>query len=407
LADAYQKLGDVEGSTVEGNTGDVNSALASYRRAVALRDSVGDAQASATKIRTAYLLALTSLANAESVSGDGSRALPLCEKAVSTAEAWLKNGSSDADLLTAAANAYSQLATNQRIKGDFEAAVTSAKQSLTLQLRTRELRPNDEKLLRSVAVRYWAVGSSQKLAGHSEEAVAAYRTARDLLRQVAERSPGNAQSRRELLGASWILAGATVDVLHQQKKSQQPALLLWQDAWRTGSQLLKDDPGNALVEDDMTLISLGLGTAVSEVGRPRDALEILTPAVAAQDRRYASAPENRTAGYYLALLLVESADCRQALRDLSASLKAHRAAQNIFDRLISSNPEDFQYRQDSVSSLKTSGDILAQLGDSEGARSTYREALGIADGMPKGQSLQDVAPLIAALRQALDRMAQK
>ena len=42
LADAYFKLGDVQGGTVEGNIGDNKAALASYRRAVALRESVHD-----------------------------------------------------------------------------------------------------------------------------------------------------------------------------------------------------------------------------------------------------------------------------------------------------------------------------------------------------------------------------
>ena len=90
------------------------AALASYRKALALRDSAGDAHASATKPRVGYLDALTGLANAEAVSGDAARALPLCEKAVAVAESWIHNGSSDSDLLTAAAFSYSQLSTHQR-----------------------------------------------------------------------------------------------------------------------------------------------------------------------------------------------------------------------------------------------------------------------------------------------------
>ncbi len=78
LADAYQKLGAVQGSTVEGNTGDTKAALASYRRGLALRDAVEDAHSSVTNVRVGYLRALTSLANVETVSGDlGSRAAPL------------------------------------------------------------------------------------------------------------------------------------------------------------------------------------------------------------------------------------------------------------------------------------------------------------------------------------------
>ena len=130
LADAYGKLGAVQGSPVDGNTGDVKSALVSYRRSVALRDSVGDERATSTPVRVAYLESLSGLANSEAISGDPARVMPLCAKAVAVAEVWLQNGSNDSDLLSAAANTYAQLATRQRESGDFEAAMTSSKRSV-------------------------------------------------------------------------------------------------------------------------------------------------------------------------------------------------------------------------------------------------------------------------------------
>ena len=302
LADAYNKLGDVQGGTGEGNTGDTKAALASYRRAVELRESVHDAQASTTKVRVAYLKALTDLANEEATAGDAARAVPLCEKAVSIGEAWLQQGPSDADLLTATANAYSQLGFHQRVEGKFEVAVASAKHSLALQVRARDLRPGDEKLLRSVATRYWAVGSAEKLAGHPEEAIAAYTTTVELMRQVAARDPGNVKSRRELLGASCCWRRLRWTCCTSRRRGKGEALPLWEDALGIGTQLLNEDPANALVEADVTLISLGLGSALEDVGRPRDALNVVVPAAERQERRHLSSPENRTAAYYLALL---------------------------------------------------------------------------------------------------------
>jgi tetratricopeptide (TPR) repeat protein len=400
LADAYQKLGTVQGSTVEGNTGDTKAALASHRRGLALRDSVDDAHSSATNVRVGYLSALTSLANVETVSGDPARALPLCEKAVSVAESWIQEKSSDPDLLSSAANSYSQLATHQAEKGDFEAAVTSAKRSLALQQQARDLRPGDPKLLRSVATRYWAVGSAQKIAGHSEEAIATFKTTVELMRQVAANTPGNVQSRRELLGASWLLADSMVDLLRKQKKSQDPALPLWQDAFGIGTQLLQEDPANALVEADVTLISMGLGTTLHELGRPRDALNVLRPAAERQNRRYLSAPENRTAEYYLALLDQESATCQKDLKDLPGALKSSRTAIQLFEQLVAASPTNLEYRHAQISNLGDAGDVLAASGDYSGARAKYREALQIAEHLPKGPSLWDPAPLIAELSAA-------
>ena len=317
------------------------------------------------------------------------------------ADAWLQSGGSgDSDLLTAAADAYSQLASHQSENGNFEPAVASAKRSLDLQERARKLKPEDEKLLRAVAIRYWAVGAAQKVAGHPEEAVASFTTTVELMRQVAERNQGNAQSRRELLAASWLLAASTENLLKKQKKGLEEALPLWQQAWESGTQLLAEDPANALVEADVALISHGLGSALQAAGRPRDALNVISPAAARQERRYLSAPENRTAAYYLALLDMDSASCRKDLHDLPAALRDRRAAMRLFDRLVAASPENYDYRHDKATNLKETGEVMATLGDYSGARALYREGLEIAEGLPKGPALQDPAPLIADLRAA-------
>jgi tetratricopeptide (TPR) repeat protein len=407
LAEAYRKLGDVQGSPLEGNTGDTQSALASYRRALALRDSVGDEHAFDTKTRVGYLDALTGLANAEAVSGDAARALPLCEKAVAVAETWIHNGSSDPDLLTSAATSYSQLSTRQRDKGDFGLAVASAKKSLALKQRARELRPGDTKLLRSVATGYWAVGSAEKLAGHPEEAVASFTTTVELMRQVSDRNPGNVASRRELLGASWLLAACIKDLLIKQKKGQEAALPLFEEAWRIGTQLLNEDPANALVEADVASISLGLGGTLLQVGRPADALNILTQARERQERRYISAPGNRTAAYYLALLHMWSANCQKDLHDLPAALKSRRAAMEIYDRLVLANPANYEYQHEKATNLKETGELMAALGDYAGARAYYRTGLEIAEKLPSGPALEDRSKLIADLRDAMQRVGQK
>lgn len=404
LAEAYDKLGSVQGGPVEGNTGDTKAALASLQRAVALRESVHDSQASDTKVRVGYLKVLIDLANEENAAGDPARAMPLYQKAVSIGDSWLQKGSGDFDLLTGAANAYSQLAAHLRAHGSFEASVASAKHSLALQERARDLRPGDERLQRAVATRYWAVGSAQKTAGYSEEAVATFTTTVELMRQIADRDKTNVQSRRELLGASWLLADCKVDLLHKQSKGQDEALPLWEDAWRIGTQLLKEDPANALVEADLALISMGLSSTLQELGRPRDALNVAAPAIERQERRSLSAPDNRTAAHYLALLYMESASCQKDLRELPAALRNCHTAMQILDRLVKASPDDFNYKSDQASNLEGTGDVLAALGDYPRARAMYREGLEVAGHLPKGLALRDPARMIAKLRDA-DRSA--
>ena len=407
LAEAYQKLGDVQGNQLDSNTGNYQAALQSFRTAVTLRDSAGDAHATANKVRSAYLNSLNSLANSEAATGDPTRALPLCQKAVAAADSWLQSGSSDPELLTAVSNSYSQLAGHQQQRGDFEAAVVSSKHSLEIQIRARELRPDDKKLLRAVAVRYWSVGSAEKLDGHFDESIAAYGTAKELLQQVVALNPGNTQNRRELLGASWLLADTTVDLLRKKKLPLDPGVPLWREAFATGTHLLSEDPANALVEADVTLIAMGLSTTLQSLGQTREALEIVKPAILRQERRNRTSPENRTVPYYLALLLEVEADCHKDLHDLPAALKVRRTAMRILETLVRADPANFQYRHDQAVNLRETGDILAEDNNFPGARDLYRQGLQIAESLPKGPSRQDPQPLIASLREAAERVARK
>lgn len=228
-----------------------------------------------------------------------------------------------------------------------------------------------------------------------------------MLRQVAERNPGNAQSRRELIAVSWLLADTSVDIFHKQKKPPGPAVQLWQDVWREGTKLLKDDPANALVEADVILISMGLGSTLQEVGQPRNGLEILDPAIAMEERRYRASPENRTAGYYLALLLEASADCQKDLHDLNASLTLRGTSENIFDRLVLKDPANVEYRRDQAVNLKGTGEVLDGLGDNAGALAAYREALPILESLPKAQSRADPGKVITDLHQDIDLIVKK
>jgi tetratricopeptide (TPR) repeat protein len=406
LASAYGKLGDVQGKPVEGNAGDSKAALASYRKALALQESAGDETSSNPKTKAAYLATMINAANTEDASGDPAEALRLNERAVVLGASWIKKEPDDPDLLIAAANAYSQIGDRQRKRGAHDSSVTSAKRSLELRQRALELRPN-RKTQRAVAVSYWAVASAEKAAGQAELAVADFKTTVEFLRRLADADPGNAQARRELLSASWLLASSLQDLLTQQEKRLEPTVPLWEDALRSGLQLLKEDPGNSLVEADVTLISLGLANTLEELHRPQAALDVLVPAISRQQAGYKSHPDNRAAGSYLAIMQILAADCYRDLGRLPQALSYAPAAMAILDTLLGTNPNSVEYQFGRVAAFRSLGSILADQGDTEGATSLYHKGLEAANKMPQGPSMYDPAKEVAEMKAAELRLASK
>ena len=278
--------------------------------------------------------------------------------------------------------------------------MSNAKHALELRQQALALRPGDAKMQRAVAVTYWSVATAEKVAGRPEEAVADFTTTVELLRRIAAADPGNAQIRREVLGASWLLASSLHDLLGKQKKSLEGCVPLWEDALRTGIQLLKEDPANALVESDVTLISLSLANTLQELHRPKEALKVLTPALARQEIRYKSNPDSRPAGSYLAIMQILSADCHQDLGNLPEALKNALAGIAILDMLVKTSPDSLEYQFARIQALQCIGHILAEQGDYQGARSTFHRGLEAAKRLPTGGSVYDPTPLIAEMKAA-------
>jgi eukaryotic-like serine/threonine-protein kinase len=409
LADAYKKLADVQGSTVQGNTGDTKAALASYRKALALRDSIDDRQATNVKVRIAYLENLTDLSRLEQQAGDAARALPLAGKAVAAAREWMKTSARDPDFLSMAASSYAGLARAQSEKGDDASALATAKASLRLRQAALDLRPGDLEYVHDVAVGYFSVGSFEKAAGHGAEAAAAYQMSTSLLQKLADADPADGGLQRSLMVASWNWAASTLDMLQQEKKADfaGPVLPLFERVYATANRLLSQDPANALALNDAAGIAVGYGSALEQAGRPAESLAVLMPVIERQKKRVEASPNDRTVSYSLALLHQWAADSHRDRGDLSQALQNRRAAGEVLDRLVAAAPSVVKFQHQKAENLRETGELLAARREYPAARECFSKGLEIAERLPPGPSLLDASELIAKLRTSTARIAGK
>ena len=175
---------------------------------------------------------------------------------------------------------------------------------------------------------------------------------------------------------------------------------LWQNALQTGTHLLNADPGNDLVETDVTLISFGLASLLDDLHQPAAALEVLGPAIARQRIRYQSNPDSRSAGSHLALLELESADCYLGPKNLTAALKSVHAGTSIINALLSADPGSIEFQFDRIEAFRSAGKIAALAGDDQGARSAFRQGLEAAAKLPLSPSRYGPSALVAEMKSA-------
>ena len=404
LAEAYRKLGDVEGSIAGGNKGDTKAALASYGRAVALRDSIGDERAPDIKNKVNYVIALSDLASLEDQAGDASRALQLSTKAVHLSEKWVNATAGDIDLLTAAATANTRLASIQTHKGKFEQAVSSSRRSVEIRRRVLDLNPANGNSLQAVASGYCDLGMAEQAAGNLREAVTNHQNAIDLLRQLTARSPENVSNRRKLMLCSWQFGSATKMLLKEQNKDLAPVLSIFERALIMGRELIREDPADALVASDVAGLSVTFGATLQQLGHPREAIAVLQPAIESETKRLSNSPGDRALAFNLTLLLMWAGNCHLDMHDVKLALAERRTAAGLFGHLVAANPTNYAYAHQQADNLREIGDVLVGIGDYPAARESYQRGLKIAEKLPLGKASLDAPNLIAALLSSLENL---
>ena len=406
LADSYKKLGDAEGSTVDGNVGQIAAALGHYRRGLALRDSIKDDATEDPKARLNYLLNLNALAGLEWVSGDRNIAVPLCLKSVELAERWVASTPPDADLLTAAAAAYSRLADIHRYKEDYSAGRTSARRNLELLTQAYQLNPSNPARLVGMASAYRALGFIDLDGGKYGSAIEHFKKGTALLEQALATDPKNVTARRALMKLVSDTGDAMQQLSRKERGSQADPLPYLQRAYRLGNELVAEDPANDLIQHDLARVCQLYGSVLQSTGKDAEALPLLDRAIDILTRQLRNAPDDANTAFDLAIVRVWTSDCRRDLHDLSGALQESKQAAELWDRLLAARPGTFRYLHQKADNLNTMGNLLALRGDVAGARACFREGLAIAEKLPQQDSSFSTAVLFRELHGSEQKLAK-
>jgi non-specific serine/threonine protein kinase/serine/threonine-protein kinase len=306
LAAGYQRLGDVQGGTLQANRGDTKGALASYQKAFALRRALaaapgepqdeealaaaesalgrilfnsGDPQAAEDSARSAARrlegLAGKSdvrdqLASAYGTLGyvEGRRGkdpLPSLEKAVSFGSAWCAAHPDDRTALAMLARNQGDVAGYLGARGDYKRAAEIARSSWAVLEKLIVAEPLNAAYRRAL-VRSLNIGSEEvENAGDPAAANQARRRSLQIAEALAAAEPGN-QGDQIVLGYSlhWLGGGLV--------RTGEPAagLDFLRRAVKVAQATIEADPANDFARERLAEIQTELGLALRGMGK-RDA----------------------------------------------------------------------------------------------------------------------------------------
>ena len=285
LAEAYQKVGDVQGNPYHANLGDIAGAIASYDKAIMLLEPVVSAGGASDS-------EMSTLASAQLVGG-GIRL----------------------------------------VAGDIPSAVAMSEKGLRLRQALAEKNPNDEARQMDLAQAYQFDAFSLSAAGRERESYEALHRQADILRWRLTRDPKDRRTRRSL-DQNLFLRGQALADRHDAPGAREAFL----EAAEIGEGLRQEDGLNTQFQRDLGYIYLALGGISLDERRSDAAGEELERALALFTTLASSDPNSvdgrlgiATARQNLGAVAAQAGRSEEALGH-------YGAARTIFESLVASDP---------------------------------------------------------------------
>jgi non-specific serine/threonine protein kinase/serine/threonine-protein kinase len=267
LAAAYERLGDVQGGGLQSNLGDTKAALASYARAVEIREALHRSQRPNRRDALASARLQTQLATTLMAVGDMVTAERRLQDAVATLET-LPGGVGDDGRLPLA-SAYQKMANAQAQLRRNSDAAASARKAVAYGEEHVRAHPEDATARLTLAAAYYEDGRA--LADASwESGLPRLRQARELTDALIREDPLNTRPRRLLL---FVLNAEGLTLRSLSRRDE--ALAVYRRIVREAEEMARLDPEDRYAQAAVATANDSLGRALVLSGHAPDAVPVL------------------------------------------------------------------------------------------------------------------------------------
>ena len=382
LAEAYKRLGDAQGSPYAGNLGDSAGALASYRKALRLRQSVvnGAQQDILDEIRLSSNY--RTIGSLLKKMGDLPGARENARQALQITQPLVGGHGDDPRVLREVSSNFIVLADAE---GNDSGYGFTEKPALELQYHrnalelTRtwaSLQPTESLPQQNVAYLDGRIAADLVQCGKPAEAIEYARQALKILEKLVSGSDAtmHAWIEDELgavhshLGDAMLLSG-----------NRRGAVIEYRVELAKGKYLSQADPRNAESQIGLGTSSLDLGKALVSSGSARTGLQYLSKGVEIEERQLASDPKRSEIASILASGYVFQGEALEKLGDEPSALRAYAKASRLFESPAFSKADDVVANLQVAAAGAKVAAALTKLGRLDQARDRYNETLRLVE----------------------------
>jgi non-specific serine/threonine protein kinase/serine/threonine-protein kinase len=394
LAAAYIKIGDVQGNSNMDNIGDITGALASYKKALALREAQNASYPADKGLQRELAESHTRIGDILSDTGELQPAHDSYERAMKLLEALSTGSSSDTVVQQQLAEIYFRIGDvkgNPFLPnlGNPTAALEFHRKALSLLERlpaTPEVQASLVNSHRTLAGILLTVGDLEKSEQHARQGL-----------RIAE-TLNQAETESVRAGKALANARESLGRVLMTKGKWDEALAVYKQILAADQAMAKADPKNVQAQRYVSGDYIQIGHILASQKKYAEALASHLEALAIDQIRSAQDPGNDLARYEVSLDHLSVADVLVPLKELQRALRHQQEAVAIQEELSRKDPNDFQAALNLALAKDRYSETLAMLEDHRKALEHLRQGLPAGEKALNQDSTNDRARRQLALR---------
>jgi eukaryotic-like serine/threonine-protein kinase len=379
LAEAYERIGNVQGYIYTANLGDSAGALKSFQKALAIRQGLFESRAAEPTDKLILAKSYRIVAQMLHVSGQTDAALDQCQRAVEAGEQAEQANPNDPNALKEVIQDYQSKATilgsdlNLSSLGNNAEAIVFRGKQLDVAKRLAALFPQDSVAQRGLGIGQTMMGDQLLLSGARAAVLPYYDRAREILEDGARHANG---SRPLVVLDTFYEHLALLELGNNDIKSARVTI---DKALEISKKLFREDPRDAQTLDGVAN-DYALGSEVlSRQGKREEAMATAEEAITWAKRLMLLNPhDTEFLGTGVTVYVAAGNVCRRA-KDLPCALGRYRQAVLILSEAFAGNSRDAEARVDLASSYNEIAEILLERGDKKEASEYFQKALVLTD----------------------------
>mgnify|MGYP000415725842 CR=1 FL=1 len=406
LAEAYRRLGNIQGNPHQSNLGHTESAITTIEKGRKLLEERLARDDGDDRARSLMIEALDDLGSLELARGRSDEAIQLFSQSLQLAERRLRehpeNPTCAEDVATASANMgrlYEQA-------GRLEEAIAAMRRYRDWAAARVEAGTGEARLASNIGVIDARVARMMSALGRKDEAIELLRSALATAERRAAEGPGD-------VGAQLRVATTLIDLGHVLESAgrDDEALRNYQAALTIETPLADADPNDSRLQRNRAVAHFSVGLAMKKLHRHEEALQHMQ-----QYRDRIAALTERDAAYVvlrrdLAIAHDHVGRILAGLRRYDEAVDAYGKARELYARLAEATPNDPIIDADMINLMSAIGGLHAQIAQDEATPEDRRvehwrqSRAAYVEATEHGRSLDGRGVLTSDARQGADKAA--